>query len=493
MENLDALALAQKVKDKDLSPKELVEWGIKQIEGLNPYVNAVTSKRYDKALAEAETRDFSGQPFGGVPLLLKDLGQEQLGEPANSGSKLFTNYRARISDNFVRALESLGFIVLGRTNVPEFGFKNISDSQQYGAVNLPFDRSRNAGGSSGGAAAAVSSGMLPLATASDGGGSIRIPASFNGLIGLKPSRGRMPVGPIGFRGWQGLSSHFALTKSVRDTRALLAGMQVCQLESPFVLPLLSSRQLESPLRKKLRIGVQMTSPVGTPVSKDAQAAVKRACQFLTDQGHQVSEVSALPLDGWEAIKTYYLMNSVETAAMFDEISVQLGRSMTIADMELMTWALYQSGQKVAAKDYTKAIQKWDTYSHVMAEYHQEFDLLLSPATADVAPKHGQLQLDEDLREKLLHISDYGVSEQQDLLLEMFKPGLSLTPFNQLANQTGQPSISLPLYQTTAGLPLGVQFTAAKGREDLLLALAQDFETAGQFVQPRPVFERKEDV
>lgn len=475
LERLDATGLAQLVRKKELAPKELVQWSMERIDRLNPKLNAVTSTRYEKALREAEERDFTGDVFGGVPILLKDLGQEQAGEPSTSGSKLFASYRAPSSDNFVKRLESLGFIVLGRTNTPEFGFKNISDSQFNGAVNLPFDLSRNAGGSSGGAGAAVSAGLVPLATASDGGGSIRIPASFNGLIGLKTSRGRMPVGPDSFRGWQGLSVNFALTKSVRDTKHLLAGMQVCQWESPFVLPLLSQASLNQAFPQRLKIVLQKKSPVGSPVSTEAIEAVNQLAKFLADLGHEVVEMQDLPVAGLEAIKSYYLMNSVETAAMFDGIESFLGRSVTIEDMELMTWAIYQAGKRVEAKAYSQAIQLWDQYSHVMAVFHQKYDLLLSPATADVAPKHGALAPSSALQEALANITDYNQKEKESLIMEMFAPGLALTPFNQLANLTGQPSISLPVYQTPSGLPLGVQATAAKGREDLLLALAQLLE------------------
>lgn len=481
LEKCDATGLAQLVREKTVSPVELIQWSMEKINQLNPLLNAVTSTRYEKALKEAQKRDFRDQPFAGVPILLKDLGQEQAGEPSTSASRLFATYQARSSDNYVKRLESLGFIVLGRTNTPEFGFKNISDSQLNGAVNLPMDLSRNAGGSSGGAGAALASGMVSLAGASDGGGSIRIPASFNGLIGMKTSRGRMPVGPSSFRGWQGLSVNFALTKSVRDTRNLLAGMQVCQWESPFPLPLLSPASLKQPLPSSLKIALQKKSPVGSPVSKEALEAVNKVASFLENQGHQVVEVDQLPVDGIEAIQTYYMMNSVETAAMFDGIERYLGRSVTREDMELMTWAIYQAGQRVKAKDYSRVIQLWDQYSHVMAVFHQDYDLILSPATADVAPKHGALAPSSALEEALLHIADYEQKEQESLIMEMFAPGLSLTPFNQLANMTGQPSISLPVYRTVAGLPLGVQLTAAKGREDLLLAMAQFLEDQDQFV------------
>ena len=275
----DATAMAEAVRNKTVSPPELVKDTISEAESTNTKINAIVSQRYEKALEEAETRDFSDKPFAGVPIFLKDLGQEQAGEPSTAGSRLFTSYRAKETDNYVKKLEELGFIILGRSSTPEFGFKNISDAQIHGPVNLPDDVSRNAGGSSGGAAALVSSGISPLAPASDGGGSIRIPASFNGLIGLKPTRGRIPVGPGSFRGWQGASVQFALTKSVRDTKRLLYHMQTCQMESPFILPKLSKDSLGQPVRP-LKIAFSTVSPIGGKVSESAITATKKAARAL---------------------------------------------------------------------------------------------------------------------------------------------------------------------------------------------------------------------
>ena len=267
----DATAMAEAVQKKIVSPRELVEATIREAERTNPKINAIVNQRYENALVEAETRDFSDKPFAGVPIFLKDLGQEQAGEPSTAGSRLFTSYHAKETDNYVKKLEELGFIILGRSSTPEFGFKNISDAQIHGSVNLPDDVTRNAGGSSGGAAALVSSGISPLAPASDGGGSIRIPASFNGLIGLKPTRGRIPVGPGSYRGWQGASVQFALTKTVRDTTRLLYHMQTCQMESPFILPKLSKDSLDQPVRP-LKIALSTVSPIGGKVSESAIAA-----------------------------------------------------------------------------------------------------------------------------------------------------------------------------------------------------------------------------
>ncbi|HEL1602864.1 TPA: amidase [Streptococcus suis] len=474
----DATEMALAVRTGQVSAKELVAEAIERIEEENPAINAVVSKQYEQALQEAETGDFQDKPFGGVPFLLKDLGQNEKGQPSSAGSRLLAGRPAGHTDTYVQRLKDLGFIILGRTNTPEFGFKNISDSSLHGPVKSPLDLSRNAGGSSGGAAVAVASGMVPLAAASDGGGSIRIPASFNGLIGLKPSRGRIPVGPISYRGWQGASSNFALTKSVRDTKHLLYHLQTYQVEAPFPLALLSEQSLLAPQDKPLKIAYSLESPIGSPVSADAKQAVLSLLPQLEALGHQITELTSPVLDGLEVMQAYYLMNSVETAQMFDEIEAGLGRPMTPDDMEVMTWAIYQSGQTIPAKLYSKVLQDWDRYSASMADFHQHYDLLLTPTVADVAPKLDQFTHSQEMLDRLLHTQELAMAEQQSLIWEMFADSLAWTPFTQQANITGQPAISLPTYKTPKGLPIGIQLTAAKGREDLLLQLADQMEAAG---------------
>lgn len=476
----DASSMSTAVREKKISPVELVESAISNIEEKNASVNAVVYKQYEEALSRARSFQLANQPFAGVPILLKDLGQNQAGHRATSGSRLFQSHIASYTDYFVNQLEKLGFIILGRTNTPEFGFKNISDSQLHGGVNLPFDLRRNAGGSSGGAAAAVASGMVPLAAASDGGGSIRIPASFNGLIGLKPSRGRMPVGPYSYRGWQGASVHFALTKSVQDTRNLFLDMQTCQMEAPFSLPLLSKEACISRPQRRT-IAYTFLSPIGSEVSEDAKKAVQKTVDFLRQEGHELVELEAYPFKGREVIEAYYLMNSVETAQMFDGIASALQRPMTIEDMELMTWVIFQSGQKITAKDYSRVLQQWDRYSAEMNSFHKKFDVLMTPTTADVAPLHGQFSLPKTLKEDLVNIDRFTPNDQQGLIWEMFAESLAWTPFTIFANLTGQPAISLPVYETSEQLAVGIQLVAAKGREDLLLQLAQDMEDKNQLI------------
>ncbi|HEL2737949.1 TPA: amidase [Streptococcus suis] len=473
----DATEMALAVRAGQVSARELVAEAIERIEKENPAINAVVSKQYEQALQEAETGDFQNKPFGGVPILLKDLGQNEEGHLSTAGSRLFQNYRAGHTDKLVQAFKDLGFIIVGRTNTPEFGFKNISDSSLHGPVKSPLDLSRNAGGSSGGAAAAVASGMVSIAAASDGGGSIRIPASFNGLIGLKTSRGRIPVGPKSYRGWQGASVNFALTKSVRDTKRLLYHLQTYQVEAPFPLALLSEQSLFAPQDKPLKIAYSLESPIGNSVSAHAKQAVLSLLPHLEAMGHQITELISPVLDGLEVMRSYYLMNSVETAQMFDEIEAGLDRPMTPDDMEVMTWAIYRSGQTVPAKLYSKVLQDWDCYSATMANFHQHYDLLLTPTVADVAPKLDQFTHSQEMLDRLLHTQELAMAEQQSLIWEMFAESLAWTPFTQQANITGQPAISLPTYKTPQGLPIGVQFTAAKGREDLLLYVADELEQA----------------
>lgn len=473
----DAIEMRDAVRNRDVSPVELVKECIQTIERLNPKLNAVVHLQAERALQEAETRSFEDRPFGGVPILLKDLGQLQAGEPSSAGSRLLKGIPAGRTDNFVKRLEEAGFIVVGRTNTPEFGFKNMTEPTLWGPTNNPYDVRRNAGGSSGGAAASVASGMVPLAGASDGGGSIRIPASFTGLIGLKPTRGRVPVGPGQYRGWQGASVNFAMTKSVRDTRELLKCLQVEQKDSPFLTPLIHDWEA---LRDHVpRIGVIEKSPIESFVSPEAKAALRKAATFFEKLGCAVEPIG-WPVDGVEVMKNYYVMNSVETAAMFQGMEANFGRTFTKDDMELMTWGIYKSGEHILAKDYSIALAKWDAYAHAMEKVHEQYDLILTPTVSDVAPLHTQFPMEESVRQALNHMEELSVPEQQSVIWRMFERTLALTPFTQLSNITGAPAISLPVYVTEKGLPIGVQLMAARGQEAFLLAVAQWFEGEGQF-------------
>ena len=479
---LDATTLGQMVLSKEISPLELVEESIQKATLLNPSLNAIVYTQYEEAIEKAKRFSLKNQPFAGVPIFLKDLGQEQKGSICTYSSRLFKDIKSTQTDNFVKRLENLGFIILGRTNTPEFGFKTVSDSLLHGPVRNAVNLDRNAGGSSGGAAAVVASGITPIAAASDGGGSIRIPASHNGLIGLKPSRGRVISGPGSYRGWNGATVHFAMTKTIQDTRNLLFHLQEYQMESPFPLPKLSAKELYLPDKlKPLKVSVLLQSPVGEEVSKDSVDAVMKIANFFENHGHSVTLLQKDPVDGIALQKGFYIISAVETALMFQNIERLLGRQVTRDDMELMTWAIYRSGLDISGMEYSKVASSWDSYTYQMAQLHEQYDVLLLPAVANAAPSLVPYELSADLQSKLSRIDDFTKDQKQQLLWEMFEESVADTPFTQRFNITGQPAISLPVHHTKDGLPIGVQLAAAKGREDLLLQIAEWFEQ-GQLLQ-----------
>ena len=320
----------------------------------------------------------------------------------------------------------------------------------------------------------MAAGIVPIAGASDGGGSIRIPASFCGLIGLKPTRGTMPVGPSGWRGWQGAAIDFALTVSMRDTEKLFYGMRHIDSAAPYQAPEKAWQHNQAAKQKKLKVAVIIDSPIDSSISPDAASAVEMAHDFLLREGHQ-AEIISYPLNGRELISSYYLMNGAETAAMFAGIQQALKRPVEKNDMELMTWGIYQYGKKIPASQFIRALNLWDHAASVMEKLFTEYDLVLSPTTATTAPKIADDLQSPEIRDALEVSASLSETELTHVIEQMFDKSLKITPYTQLANLTGQPSISLPTYVTEKGLPLGIQFMAARGREDLLLQVGKLFE------------------
>lgn len=480
----DGLFWSEQLKTKQLSFQEYVEAIEQKVTKENPQLNALVTFDKDAALQQYnETKNIQETTFAGFPIPLKMLGHSKKGWLATSGSRLFIKQRATYTSHFVHGLERNGLIPLGQTAAPEFGFKNVTDAKIYGDTRNPWNLGHSAGGSSGGAASVVAAGIFPIAAASDGGGSIRIPASFNGLIGLKPTRGTMPVGPSGWRGWQGASISFALTVSMRDTQTLFYGMRGTELAAPYQAPAVEWHQHQPANKQPLKIAFTTTSPVGTPVSTEAKQAVKEAIAFLEEQGHELTEIT-YPVDGPRLIRDYYQMNGAETAAMFEDISQGFKREMTMEDMELMTWGIYQYGTKLSASSYVHSLQSWDEATDQMEKMFQEYDLFLTPATAHTAPKITTDLQSDSIRERLLHAAELSANEAAEVVYDMFEKSLALSPYTQLANLTGQPAISLPTFVTQEELPLGIQFMASKGREDLLFQIGLSFEEHQRFQLPK---------
>ncbi|MEI2397847.1 amidase [Paenibacillus phytohabitans] len=483
----DALGLAALVKAREVSPRDLVETAFARLDEMNPLLNAVVRTRREAALKEADEMpvldDDTSRPFAGVPYLLKDISQAIGGEPLTSGALLMKDNIAKRDSNYVARIRRGGFIPLGHTNTPEFGLKNITEPLLHGPARNPWNPAYSPGGSSGGAAAAVAAGIVPAAGASDGGGSIRIPASFTGLFGLKPTRGRTPVGPGVGRQWQGASIDFALTRTVRDSAAMLDLLQVVQPEAAFQTPLYPGVYLDDllkPAQRKLRIAYTTASPVGTPVSEEAVQAVMNTVKWLESEGYAVEEKLS-PVNGVRLMDNYYTMNAGEVSAMFLSLESGMGRTIAASEVDIVTWVLAEAGKQVSAAEFVHSLHEWDVAAAQMAALMDRFDLYITPANADSAPKIGELTQTPEEIQQLLEVSSLSKDAQRRMIYEMFEPSLAYTPFTQLANLTGQPAMSVPVHLTPEGLPIGVQVMASKGREDLLLQLAACLEQSPLWV------------
>lgn len=483
----DGLGLAELIKKKEVQPKELVEESIKIIDSINPKINAVINMLYDKARITANT-ELKG-PFAGVPMLLKDISQEIEGEPITAGSKAFLSYRAKTDSEYVRRLRKAGVMFLGQTNVPEFALVAFTEPVHYGPTRNPWNVHHIPGGSSGGSAAAVASGMVPIAGANDGGGSIRIPAAYCGLFGLKPTRGRTPVGPNYGRSWQGASSEHVLTRSVRDSAAMLDQLHGHEKADAFHAPPFKESYLNAagtPLERNSRIAFSVKSPIGTDVHPDCREAVLKTASLLESMGHEVEETGA-PVDGYKIAKSYLTMYFGETAAQLKSLEGVLGRKATFSDVEPTTWLLGLLGKATTAEEFVLSLREWDKAALQMETFHEKYDFYITPATAFPPAQIGELQ--PSASEKLL-ISAAGKMRLGGLLKkigiveQIAYQNLARTPFTQLANLTGQPAMSMPLHLTSKGLPVGVQAMAARGREDLLLQLAGELEQSDLWVDVR---------
>jgi amidase len=483
----DGLALAELVKKKEVQPIDLVDEAVKTIETINPKLNAVIHKMYDQARKAAEGQ-LTGA-FAGVPMLLKDITQEIEGEPITAGSRAFQSYRAKKDSMYVEKLRSAGVVFLGQTNVPEFALVAITEPTHYGPTKNPWNLNHTPGGSSGGSAAAVASGMVPIAGANDGGGSIRIPAAYCGLFGLKPTRGRTPVGPNYGRAWQGASVEHVLSRSVRDSAAMLDVLKTFEKTAAFHAPVFDGSYLDAaqtPIKRKLKIAFSTQSPIGTEVHRDCREAVLKTARLLESMGHLVEEVDA-PVDGKKLAKSYLMMYFGETASTLNSLEEVLGRKASFSDVEPTTWLLGLLGKATTAEEFVLAIREWDKAVFGMVLFHETYDFYITPTTAFPPAKIGELeptQAEKFLISTVGKLGLGGVLKKAGIVDQIAEKNLMRTPFTQLANLTGQPAMSLPLHQTPDGLPVGVQVMAAKGREDLLLQLAGELEQSEHWLDVR---------
>ena len=487
-ETYDALGLAQLVHTKEISPSELVKASIDRIEAINPKINAVITPIYEEALKAAKGSLAEG-PFKGVPILLKDLAYQVAGVRLSNGSKSYLNYIPKTDNEPVTRLKQAGFILVGKTNTPEFGLMGVTEPEAFGPTRNPWDLSVTPGGSSGGSGAAVAARLTPVATAGDGGGSIRIPASFCGLFGLKPSRGRVPVGPEFGELWFGAVANHILSFSVRDSAALLDILAGPDVGAPFIIqppsvPYLQA--IETPIRK-LRIGFCTESPLKSTVHPENAEVIQRTATLLEELGHRV-EQAAPNYDGIALGQAYFAMYFGDVAHEISKLRQVLGRKPRPSDVEATTWSLGLLGSCLPAGEFVAAQSAWNEAGRAMGRYFQNYDLYLTPSVATPPVKIGALlpnSFEKVSMGIINHLRLGKLLRATGLLEKVAMKNLEATPFTQLANLTGLPAVSVPLFEHSNGLPCGSQFVAPFGREDLLLQLGVQLEQARPWAQRRP--------
>jgi len=479
-DKFDGLGLADLVRKKEVTPSELCEEAIRRVEQVNPKLNAVITPMYDIA-RKAVQMGLPEGPFAGVPFLLKDIIEEYAGVPLTMGSRAFRNYVPAQDTEMVIRFKRSGVVILGKTNVPELGLLAVTEPELHGPTRNPWNTDHTPGGSSGGSAAAVASGMVPLAAGNDGGGSIRIPAACCGLFGLKPTRGRNPLGPNVGELWQGAVVSHVITRSVRDSAAMLDATQGADAGAPYVIPTPERPYMQEIDRDpgSLEIAFTSASPIGTPVHQECVKAVAETAKLLESLGHKVEEEQP-DVNGKAVAMSYLTMCFGEATAVFEDMKAVLGRKATPADVETLTWTIGLLGRTLSAGDFAKAKREWGIAGRAMGRFHQKYDLFLTPTLAYPPVRIGELQPKpyERLAMRVVNALGLGIIlKAAGLVDQMAEASLSKTPFTQLANLTGQPAMSVPLHWTPDGLPVGVHFMAPFGEEAVLFRLAAQLEKA----------------
>jgi amidase len=456
---LDATAQAERVRRREASPAELVEAAIARIEAVNPALNAVTHTLYDRACNQAAQPVGDG-PFAGVPFLIKDL-IPVAGVRNTSGCRALAGAVGQVSPPFVRAFDTAGLIAVGLTNTPEFGLIDTTEPALHGPTHNPWDLTRSPAGSSGGSGAAVAAGLTPMAHASDGGGSIRLPASHNGVFGLKPSRGRcldagFPPMPFGL---PDLAVDHVLTRTVRDSAAMLA-----ITEDP-ATPLGRVGHVREPLARKLRVALVRKGTTGRRADPRVDAAVLSAAGLCEDLGHAVEE-AAWPFPGPEVMAAFIDEWQVLAAGAVAQTCAAVGCAADTDHFEPWTLELAARGAALGPARLAQVAQVLGDASDALARLFQTYDVLLSPVLGHPPKKLGE------------HATDL----PYDVLFERVSENAAFTP---VFNAAGAPAMSVPLYWTDEGLPVGSQFAAAVGGEALLLGFAYQLEAARPWAQKWP--------
>ncbi len=466
-ERYDGLGLAELIRTKEVTVEEVLAATLERIEARNPAINAVVTRMDEQARAAIRAGLPDG-PFKGVPYLLKDLGALYTGVVTSNGSNLFASYLADHDSEIVARMKRAGLVIVGKSNTPEMGIAPSTEPRLHGVTRNPWSLGHSAGGSSGGAAAAVAAGMLPMAHATDGGGSIRIPASACGLFGLKPTRARNPMGPDAGEGWSGASIGHAVTWTVRDSAALLDATSGPDVGDPYWAPP-PARPFLSEIGRdpgRLRIALTTTPWIEGPVDPECAEAARAAGRLCESLGHHIEEARP-QIDEAAWLKSTLVIVTASLGFALETRATALGRALKSDDVERITWERVELGRTFSATDYARAIHTVHRTGRVVARFLERYDVLITPTMAKPPHPLGVLSLSSPDSAAFTAARSASVG------------------FTSLFNSSGHPAMSVPLSMSRSGLPLGVQFVARFGDEATLFRLASQLETAAPWKDRRP--------
>jgi amidase len=486
----DALGLAQLVREKKVSPRELVDACVARVERVNDKLNAVVTRMDDQARKDAEAAVPDGAPFGGVPFFMKDLGQAVDGVRYTRGSRYWANDRPDHDSELVRRYRRAGLIFAGKTNTPEFGLTPFTESELLGPAKNPWSLAHNTGGSSGGSAAVVAARIAPMAHANDGGGSIRIPASCCGVFGLKPTRARTPVGPDIAEGWYGFSIDHAVTRTVRDSAALLDATHGPDAGAPYAAPTPTGKFLDEVGRSPGKLRVALCKKPFLPGSPhaDVLAAADDAAKLCASLGHEVEEI-VLPIDPERFALDFTTLVAISTAVDLNEWAAKTGRPARREDFEVGTWVIAMLGRTYRGDFVEPARRRLQMLSRTVATALGSFDVVLTPTLGLPPPQLGSLKpvgVEKVLQDLIAAARLSPLLRMNRLVQQIANKTYAFIPYTPLANVTGQPSMSVPTYWNSEGLPIGTMFTGRFGDEATLFRLAAQLETARPWGDRRAV-------
>ena len=481
----DGTGLAELIRNKDVSSLEVIEAAINQIEKFNPKINAVVYKMYDSAKSEV-TQVSPGAPFAGVPFLIKDLGLDIAGVPTSQGSRLTQDYIAKEDSEIVRRFKKSGLITLGKTNIPEFGIMGVTEPYLWGPCRNPWNTELTTGGSSGGSAAAVASRMVPIASADDGGGSIRIPASACGLFGFKPSRGLQPIGPQKNESWLSLVSGHVVTRSVRDSAMVLDLTKGVALGAPYG-PTKNNQKFADSLNNSIKgkkIAFTKQSLFGEKTSPECLEALTMTLKVCEKLGIEITEAQP-EFDKNELVFSYYVIVAASVAGDISRYEKLMNKTASLQNVEHATWFLKVAGEKLRAQHLEQAIYVMRQATLLWERFLTQYDYFCTPTMAYAPSAIGLMNL--SVFEKLsIHLANYlPLKVITDTLKQIGARGFEKTPNTALFNMSGHPAMSVPTYWTTQNIPIGVQFVGRMGEDQDLFSLAFKLENEFKWSEKNP--------